>query len=174
MEYFSVQSVYHCKIQTHILHKNLWTVWVPWVTYCLVCSAPSHRSSHFCISITVQVVCGQLRGTRDIWIMDEICYRLGCLDRVLRSVAARLIGGISKFGHVSRYMHDVLHWLPAEQRISDRIASLVWHCLAYLALFLSTFVSFVVLPLVQQCYELSNAPLIPIGSSPCPFCLFLH
>src|SRR6218665_2033396 len=39
----------------------------------------------------------------------------GCLDRVLRS-AARLIGGIPKFGHVSKYMLDVLHWLPAEQR----------------------------------------------------------
>src|SRR6218665_3722362 len=43
--------------------------------------------------------------------------------------AARLIGGIPKFGHVSQYMLDVLHWLPAEQRISYRIASLVWRCL---------------------------------------------
>src|SRR6218665_1438253 len=43
--------------------------------------------------------------------------RLGSLDRVLRS-AARQIGGIPKFGHVSQYMLDVLHWLPAEQRIS--------------------------------------------------------
>ena len=51
--------------------------------------------------------------------------RLGCLDWVLRS-AARLIGGIPKFGHVSKYMLDVLRWLPAEQRISYRIASLVW------------------------------------------------
>src|SRR6218665_449248 len=58
--------------------------------------------------------------------------RLGCLDRVLRS-AARLIGGIPKFDHVSKYMLDVLHWLPAEQRISYRIASLVWCCLLGLA-----------------------------------------
>jgi len=50
---------------------------------------------------------------------------LRCLDRDLRS-AARLIGGIPKFGHASRYKHDVLRWLPAEQR---RIASLVWRCL---------------------------------------------
>src|SRR6218665_151964 len=49
---------------------------------------------------------------------------LGCLDRVLHSVA-RLIGGIPKFGHVSKYMLDVLRWLPAEQRISYRIASMV-------------------------------------------------
>jgi len=34
--------------------------------------------------------------------------RLGCLDRVLHS-AARLIGGIPKFGHVYKYMLDVLH-----------------------------------------------------------------
>src|SRR6218665_3266480 len=58
--------------------------------------------------------------------------RLGSLDRVLRSTA-RLIGGIPKFGHVSQYMLDVFHWLPAEQRISYRIASLVWRCLVGLA-----------------------------------------
>src|SRR6218665_2281814 len=54
------------------------------------------------------------------------------MDWVLRS-AACLICGVPKFSHVSRYMHDVLHWLPAEQRISYRIASLVWHCLLGLA-----------------------------------------
>jgi len=32
-----------------------------------------------------------------------------------------------------KYMLDVLHWLPAEQRISYRIASLVWRCLVGLA-----------------------------------------
>src|SRR6218665_9575 len=30
-------------------------------------------------------------------------------------------------------MLDVLHWLPAEQRISYRIGSLVWRCLVGLA-----------------------------------------
>src|SRR6218665_412213 len=58
--------------------------------------------------------------------------RLVCLDRVLRS-AARLIGGIPKFGHVSKYMLDVLRWLPADQRISYRIASMVWRCLLGIA-----------------------------------------
>ena len=57
--------------------------------------------------------------------------------------AARLIGGIPKYGHVSKYMLDVLHWLPAEQRISYRIASA-----AYLVLLLFTFVSSVVLSIV--------------------------
>src|SRR6218665_972472 len=58
--------------------------------------------------------------------------RLGCLDRVLRS-AARLIGGISKFDHVSVYMRGVLRCIPAEHRISYRIASFVWRCLFGLA-----------------------------------------
>src|SRR6218665_3705115 len=58
--------------------------------------------------------------------------RMGCLDRVLHS-ATRVIGGIPKFGHVSKYMLDVLHWLSAEQWISYRIASLVRRCLLGLA-----------------------------------------
>ena len=65
--------------------------------------------------------------------------------------AARLIGGIPKFGHVFKYMLDVFHWLPAEQRISCsgfHIGSLPWSGAPYLALFLFTFVSSVVLSLV--------------------------
>src|SRR6218665_1952601 len=42
----------------------------------------------------------------------------------------RLIGGIRKFYHISHYMWDVLHWLPFSQRISYRIASLVWRYLS--------------------------------------------
>src|SRR6218665_3148136 len=47
--------------------------------------------------------------------------------------AARLSGRIPKFGHVSRYMLDVLHWLPLKQRISYRIISLIWRLLLGLA-----------------------------------------
>src|SRR6218665_602563 len=50
------------------------------------------------------------------------------LDRVLRC-AARLIGCIPKYGSVSAYMRDTLHWLPIAQRICYRIAVLVWRCL---------------------------------------------
>src|SRR6218665_3686456 len=53
--------------------------------------------------------------------------RLSCLERVMRS-AARLIGKIQKFDHVTRYMLDVLHWLPVRQRIQYRVVSLVWRC----------------------------------------------
>jgi len=37
--------------------------------------------------------------------------QLRCLDRVLRT-AARLVVRITRFGRVSGYMRDVLHWLP--------------------------------------------------------------
>ena len=53
---------------------------------------------------------------------------IGRLERVLRS-AARLIGRIPKYAPVSAYMRDVLHWLPVSQRISYRVAALVWRCL---------------------------------------------
>src|SRR6218665_1166016 len=43
---------------------------------------------------------------------------LASLSRVLRS-AARLIGQIPKFSHVSSYMLEVLHWLPIWQRIEQ-------------------------------------------------------
>src|SRR6218665_2597646 len=53
--------------------------------------------------------------------------RLASLSRVLRS-EARLIGQIPKFGHVSSYMLEVLHWLPIRQRIEYRVTSMVWRC----------------------------------------------
>src|SRR6218665_196052 len=53
-------------------------------------------------------------------------------NRVLRS-AARLIGRIPKYDHISTYMRDILRWLPARQRIVYRMAALVWRCLLGLA-----------------------------------------
>src|SRR6218665_1038238 len=58
--------------------------------------------------------------------------RLSCLGRVLRS-AARLIGRIHKYDHISTYMRDILSWLPARQRIEYRMGALVWRCLLGLA-----------------------------------------
>src|SRR6218665_604536 len=54
---------------------------------------------------------------------------LSCLDRVLRT-AARLV---PKYDQISSYMRDILHWLPARQRIEYRMAALVWRCLLGLA-----------------------------------------
>ena len=53
--------------------------------------------------------------------------RLHPLEGVLRA-AARLIGGVPRFGHISAFMRDVLHWLPVQQRIHYRVSSIVWHC----------------------------------------------
>src|SRR6218665_4057603 len=96
--------------------------------------------------------------------------RLACLDRVLRS-AACLIGGIPKFGHVSKYMLDVLHWLPAEQRISYRIASIVWRSLLGLA---PLYLRELCCPLHSAMSSLTIPSLISTGSSPGPVCSYLR
>src|SRR6218665_2872833 len=56
-----------------------------------------------------------------------IC-RLKCLDRVLRT-AALLVGRIPKFGRVSAYLRDGLHWLAYSQSIVYRVAALVRRCM---------------------------------------------
>src|SRR6218665_2678659 len=53
--------------------------------------------------------------------------RLQPLDGVLRA-AARMIGGVPKFGHISEYMRDTLHWLPVWQLILYRLCNIVWLC----------------------------------------------
>jgi len=50
--------------------------------------------------------------------------RLQPLDGVLRA-AARMIGGIPKFGHISEFMRDTIHWLPVRQRIHYRLSTIV-------------------------------------------------
>ena len=58
--------------------------------------------------------------------------RVKCLDRVLRT-AARLVGRMPRFGRVSGYMRDVLHWISYPQRIVYRISTLVRRCIEGLA-----------------------------------------
>jgi len=53
-------------------------------------------------------------GAVYMYVLNEIEI---CLARVLRS-AARLVGKIPKYDHVTRYiMLDALRWLPVRQRI---------------------------------------------------------
>ena len=52
--------------------------------------------------------------------------------RVLRS-AACLIGGISRFDHVSVFMRDKLHWLPLQERILYRVYSIARRCIFFQA-----------------------------------------
>ena len=49
------------------------------------------------------------------------------------NAAARLIGGIPKFSHISGYIRDTLHWLPIQQRVQFKILSLMRNCLVGVA-----------------------------------------
>ena len=44
-------------------------------------------------------------------------------------MAARLVGRIPRFGQVSEYIWDVLHWIPYPQRIVYHISALVRRCI---------------------------------------------
>ena len=71
-------------------------------------------------------VCSRLDYCSSLYVgLPQV--RLNCLNRVLRS-AARLVGGISRFGHVSEFMRDDLHWLPLHQRILFRASCIAWRC----------------------------------------------
>ena len=55
-----------------------------------------------------------------------------CDMRKLQSVqnaAARLIGGLRKFDHITILTRDMLHWLPIKQRINFKIAVLTYKAL---------------------------------------------
>src|SRR6218665_2229972 len=54
---------------------------------------------------------------------------------LVERTAARLVRRIPRFGRVSGYMRDVLHWLPYPQRIVYRISALVRRCMEGLAPF---------------------------------------
>ena len=49
------------------------------------------------------------------------------------NAAARLIGDIPKFAHISGYIRDTLHWLPIQQRVQFKILSLLRNCLVGVA-----------------------------------------
>ena len=82
-------------------------------------------------TLVYAIVVSRLDYCSAVYERLRIC-RLKCLDRVLRT-AARLVGRIPKFGRVSAYMRDVLHWLPYKRRIVYRVAALVRRCMEGLA-----------------------------------------
>ena len=49
------------------------------------------------------------------------------------NAAARLIGGIPKFAHISGFIRDTLHWLPIQQRVQFKTLSLMRNCIAGVA-----------------------------------------
>jgi len=44
------------------------------------------------------------------------------------NAAARLVGGLSRFDHVTPVLWDTLHWLPIQQRIVYKIAVFAFDC----------------------------------------------
>lgn len=56
------------------------------------------------------------------------------MDRVLRAaVGLHLIGRIPRFGEVSEFMREVLHWFPFLLRTTHMVSGLVRRCLEGLA-----------------------------------------
>src|SRR6218665_1248223 len=51
------------------------------------------------------------------------------LSNLSNRAAARLIGGVPKFGHIGEFMRDILHWLPVRQRILYRVSTIAWRCI---------------------------------------------
>ena len=49
--------------------------------------------------------------------------------QMVLNAAARLVVGFGKFSHVTPILHDVLHWLPVQHRISYKIAILAHDCI---------------------------------------------
>src|SRR6218665_3333718 len=58
--------------------------------------------------------------------------RLQPLDGIIRA-AAKMIGGVPKFGQISQFMRDTLHWLHVRQRIHYRLSCIVWCCVLGIA-----------------------------------------
>src|SRR6218665_2250003 len=56
------------------------------------------------------------------------CVLFQPLDGVLRAVD-RLIGGVTKFGHIGECMRDTLHLLPVRQCILDRVSTIACRCI---------------------------------------------
>jgi len=50
------------------------------------------------------------------------------LIQTVMNAAARLVGGLSRFDHVTPVLRDALHWLPIQQRIVYKIAVFAFDC----------------------------------------------
>src|SRR6218665_2962262 len=75
--------------------------------------------------------------------------RLQPLNGVLRA-AARMIGGVPRFSHITDYMRDVLYWLPV-QNLLYCLALCSWKC---------TFLSSAV---IYSDFSLLWLPISPLG-----------
>src|SRR6218665_3769950 len=82
----------------------------------------------YCIVLKLQYYVGNCLLFRFCCYLFRHYVRLRPLDGVLRA-AARLIGGVPKFGHIGEFMRGTLHWLPVRQRIFYRVSTIAWRCI---------------------------------------------
>jgi len=48
--------------------------------------------------------------------------------QTVMNAAARLVGGLGKYDHVTPVLRNTLHWLPIQQRIEFKVAVLAFDC----------------------------------------------
>jgi len=94
-------------------------------------SIRSSLSLHAITTLTHALICTRVDFGNAVYIGLSSC-NTHKLQSVLNA-AARLIGGIPKFGHISAFIRDSLHWLPIQQRIQFKTLSLMRNCLTGMA-----------------------------------------
>ena len=52
--------------------------------------------------------------------------------QAVQNAAARLVGGLSRYDHITPIMRDNLHWLPIKYRVDFKIATLTYKCLNHM------------------------------------------
>ena len=91
-------------------------------------SVRSSLSLHAITTLVHALICTRVDFGNALYI-GLSCSNTHKLQSILNA-AARLIGGIPKFAHISGFIRDSLHWLPIQQRVQFKILSLVRNCLA--------------------------------------------
>ena len=91
-------------------------------------SVRSSLSLHAITTLVHALICTRVDFGNALYI-GLSCSNTHKLQSILNA-AARLIGGIPKFAHISGFIRDSLHWLPIQQRVQFKILSLMRNCLA--------------------------------------------
>jgi len=91
----------------------------PCICSCTHIHTHTHTHGHNCMSVIYTHHYALLYG-----VADGVLRRL---QSVLHA-AARLITGIRHFDHITPTLRDTLHWLPISQRITFKIALMVFDC----------------------------------------------
>src|SRR6218665_3743399 len=105
--------IYSCGLSPALFHLLL-------LLHVFIVNRVDHCSSLYCGLPQVRLYCGLPQVRRQP------------LDGVLRA-AARMIGGVPKFGHISDFMRDALCWVSVRQHILYILSSIVWHCILGIA-----------------------------------------